>query len=108
MIRNDEKDNLQKLQQDWKQLDEIGENKPTTIADIKEQVMVYQTKQKYVFYKELTIFLFTAVLIMTVFVMSITHAPILFITIQFGAILLAPIILYVLSKRKKREEKVFL
>lgn len=108
MIRNDEKDNLQKLQQDWKQFDEIGEHKPTTIADIKEQVMVYQTKQKHVFYKELTIFLFTAILIMTVFVMCITHAPILFITIQVGAILLAPIILYVLSKRKKREEKVFL
>lgn len=106
MIRRDDQDEIQRLKHDWEQLDELGERSPATIAEIKEQVTVYQAKQKKAFYRELAIFLFTGVFIIGAIVMSIVQAPLLFITIQVGAVVLAPIILYVLSKRKKQEEKV--
>jgi Ca2+/Na+ antiporter len=108
MIRRDDPDEMQKLKHDWEQLDELGEHLPATIAEIKEQVTVYQAKQKKAFYRELAIFLLTAVFIMSAIVMSIVQAPLLFIVLQVGAIFLAPIILYLLSKRKKQEEKVLL
>ena len=106
MKQTDDHEQIQSLQQDWEQLDELGEHWSVTEMEIKSQVKVFQEKQKKKFYKELATFLVTAVFVLSIFIISIVQAPVLFIMIQIGAIFLAPIMFYVLSIKKKQQGKV--
>jgi hypothetical protein len=106
MERNDEY-NIKQLKQDWQQLDELG--KPTVSKmEIKNGLHVYREKKKRVFYKELVIFLCTAIVILSSFTLSFYRAPGLFIAIQVGASILAPLFLLVLFKRKNKKGKILL
>ncbi|MCL7746695.1 YxlC family protein [Halalkalibacter alkaliphilus] len=106
MKRSEDQEHIRKLQQDWKQLDELGDRSSASFAEIKEQLAAYRVKQKQVFFKELIIFLATAVLILSVTLTSLFQAPVIFIVIQAGAVVVAPIIFFVLIRRKKREGAV--
>ncbi|MDT8858768.1 YxlC family protein [Alkalihalobacillus sp. MEB130] len=106
MKRSEEQEQISKLQHDWKQLDELGDRSPASVLQIKELIALQKEKQKRAFYKEVSIFFVTAILLLSVFMMSIVQAPVVFLTVQVGAIVFAPIILYVLVKRKKDEGKV--
>ena len=106
MARNDES-NIKQLKQDWQQIDELGEPS-VSMMEIKNGLHVYQEKKKRTFYKELLIFLCTAFVILSSFTISFLRAPGLFIAIQVGASILAPLLLFVLLKRKNRKGKVLL
>lgn len=106
MVRNDEY-NIKQLKQDWQQLDELGEPSVSTM-EIKNGLHVYREKKKRMFYKELVIFLCTALVILSSFTVSFLRAPGLFMAIQVGATILAPLLLFVLFKRKNRKGKVLL
>ncbi|MFC0469949.1 YxlC family protein [Halalkalibacter kiskunsagensis] len=102
MNHEDQERVIQKLQQDWEQLDELGDRTPSLI-EIKDQIILFEAKKKKAFYKELGLFLLTAVLILSVFVTSVFQAPYMFIVIQVCAIVVAPLVCYVLAKREKKE-----
>ncbi|ARK32357.1 YxlC family protein [Halalkalibacter krulwichiae] len=108
MKQNEEQVHMKKLQQDWKQLDELAENPSVSTIEMKQQLEVYQEKQKQRFYKELIIFFLTAVCMLSFFVISFVQAPLLFIIVEICAIIIGPIVFYVLVKRKKKEGKVLL
>ncbi|MBM4765184.1 YxlC family protein [Bacillus sp. B15-48] len=102
-MKQDDREQIQKLHQDWEQIDELAAHSSTSVINIKEQLADYRAMEKKRFYKELAIFLFTAVFVLTVFALSIVQVPRVFIYIQVGATFLAPIVLFLLFKRKKQE-----
>lgn len=108
MNMKDNQEIVKTLQRDWNQLDELGEQPPVALLEIREQLEALQEQQKKRFYKELIVFLSAAVFILTAVMMSIVQRPVIFIGIQAAASLLAPIVLLALIKRKRREGKVLL
>ena len=104
MERNDEY-NIKQLKQDWQHLDELDQPS-VSIMEIKNELHVYQEKKKRTFYKELVIFLCTAFVILSSFTLSFLRAPGLFVAIQVVASILAPILLFILFKRKNRKGKI--
>ncbi len=106
MCRNDE-ENIKQLKQDWKQLDDLGVQNVSMIQ-IKDKIHLYHEEKKRKFYKELVIFLCVAFVILSAFTLSYLRSPGLFIAIQVGASVLAPLFLFVLAKRKNRKGKVLL
>ena len=106
MVRSDEY-NIKRLKQDWQQLDELDQAS-VSMMEIKNGLHVYQEKKKRTFYKELLIFLCAAFVILSSFTISFLRAPGLFIAIQIGASILAPLLLFVLLKRKNRKGRVLL
>ncbi|MCM3671852.1 YxlC family protein [Mesobacillus maritimus] len=99
---------IEKLKQDWKQLDELAGDPSLSAIEMKQQLEVYQEKQKKRFYKELLMFFATAVLILSCFIISLVQAPILFLVVEIGAMILGPIVYFALVKRKNKEGKVLL
>lgn len=108
MKKKEDEIHLEKLKHDWQQLDELADNKSITAMSVKQQLEVYQEKQKRRFYKELLIFFMTAVCILSVVTISVVQAPGLFVAIEIGASLLGPIVFYILVKRRKKEGKALL
>ncbi|MFZ0445680.1 MAG: YxlC family protein [Bacillus sp. (in: firmicutes)] len=106
MARNDES-NIKQLKHDWQQVDELDQPS-VSMMEIKNGLHVYQEKKKRTFYKELLIFLCAAFVILSSFTISFLRAPGLFIAIQVGASILAPLLLFVLLKRKNRKGRVLL
>ena len=107
-MQKEEQHQLEKLQQDWQQLDELAGHPSISTIEVKQQLAVHQEKQKKGFYKELMIFLMTAVFILSFFIISIVQAPVLFIMIEVCTAILGPIVYFVLVKRKKQEGKILL
>jgi hypothetical protein len=106
MNKRDDQEKLKMLKRDWNQLDELGEDPPAALVEIRKQLDALHEQQRKTFYKELKVFLTTAVFILTVIITSIVQQPVIFIGIQAAASILAPIVLYALMKRKRREGKV--
>ncbi len=107
MNMKEDQEQLNALKRDWKQLDDLGDCSPASLMEMKAQIASFRVKQKKKFYRELYIFLSIAVFILGMIVIGIMKQPSLFIALQAGASLLAPMVLYVLFKRKKQEGKVY-
>ncbi|MFE7064636.1 YxlC family protein [Sutcliffiella sp. NPDC057660] len=103
MSRQDnEKDNtISKLQKDWKQLDELGTPPIPTLETLNEQLYAAKVERKRAFHKELSIFIITALVILTALTAAVLQAPTIFIVTQVSALIVAPIIFYVLTKRNQ-------
>lgn len=100
--QENEKDSvISKLQKDWKQLDEIGTPPIPTLETLNEQLYAAKDERKKAFHKELSIFIITALVILTALTAAVLQAPIIFIVTQVTALIVAPIIFYVLTKRKQ-------
>lgn len=106
-MRKDDETNIKQLMRDWQQLDELSEQS-ISMMEIKNELHLYHEKKKRTFYRELVIFLCTAFVILSTFTISFVRAPGLFITIQIGASVLAPLLLFILFKYKNRKGKVLL
>lgn len=91
---------VSRLQKDWKQLDELGTPPIPTLETLNDQLYVAKVERKRAFHKELSIFIITALVILTAFTAAILQAPTIFIVTQVSALIVAPIIFYVLTKRK--------
>ncbi|OIJ14322.1 hypothetical protein BKP37_08210 [Anaerobacillus alkalilacustris] len=103
MKRRDDQEQIQKLKHDWEQVDKLGGSSSISVIEINNQLKAHEAKQAKKFYKELTLFLFTAVCILSAIIISFVQSPVFFIAIQIGAIFLAPLVLFVLLKRRKQE-----
>lgn len=103
MSRQDiEKDNtISKLQKNWKQLDELGKPPIPTLETLNEQLYAAKVERKRAFHKELSIFIITALVILTALTAAVLQAPIIFIVMQVSALIVAPIVFYILTKRKQ-------
>ncbi|WP_068672149.1 YxlC family protein [Oceanobacillus sp. Castelsardo] len=107
-MKKEEQSQLEKLKLDWKQLDELAENHVLTRLEMKEQLKIYQEKRKKAFLKELILFFVTAVFIISFIIISLVQAPILFLVIEISAIVIGPIVYFVLINRKKKEREAHL
>ncbi|WP_262372633.1 YxlC family protein [Sutcliffiella horikoshii] len=99
-----EKELLTKLHKDWQQLDELGSPPIPTAHQMQEQLHLAKSAKRKAFQKELSIFVITALILLTAFTTAMLQAPMLFIIIQVSAFVLAPIILYFLQKNKAKQE----
>jgi hypothetical protein len=100
---DDRKDHLiSKLQKDWEALDEIG--LPTTPSQkmLKEQLIMAKQEAKRAFHKELSLFIFIALVTLTVLTTAVFQSPIIFIGTQVLALIVAPLIFLLLSRRKSK------
>ncbi|KMJ57329.1 hypothetical protein AB685_18200 [Bacillus sp. LL01] len=106
MNKQDKKENdlLSKLHKDWKQLDELGSPPMPSAQQLQEQLQMAKTAKRKAFQKELGIFLITALLILAAFTTAMLQAPMLFIIIQASALVIAPIIYYLLQKNRSKQE----
>ncbi|QFT87429.1 hypothetical protein FIU87_02095 [Bacillus sp. THAF10] len=92
---------IKKLQNDWKQLEELATPPIPTAQKLQEQLQLSKAKKRKAFQKELGIFIFTAFIILTIFTATILQVPQLFIIIQLSAFIVAPITYYILHKRNQ-------
>ncbi|MBB6446999.1 YxlC family protein [Bacillus benzoevorans] len=94
---------LSRLQIDWKQLDQLGSQPAPGKASIKEQLAMAKAEKRKAFYKELSLFITFALLILTVLITIVFKAPQIFIWTQVLSLVAAPIIFLVLNKRRAKE-----
>ncbi len=99
-----EQELLTKLQNDWQQLDELGSPPIPTAQQMQEQLQLAKSAKRKAFQKELSIFVITALVLLTAFTTAMFQAPMLFIVIQVSAFVIAPIIFYILQKNKAKQE----
>ena len=107
-MKKEEQSKLEKLKLDWKQLDELAVNHALSKLEMKEQLKIYQEKRKKAFLKELIMFFVTAVCILSFCIISLVQAPILFLVIEISAVVIGPIVYFVLTNRKKKEREAHL
>ncbi|MBM7622003.1 hypothetical protein JOC95_003911 [Bacillus tianshenii] len=101
-IQEHDKDSLiSKLQKDWKQLDKLGTPQIPTLETLNEQLYAAKVERKRAFHKELSIFIITALVILTALTAAVLQAPVIFIVMQVTALIVAPLVFYMLSKRKQ-------
>ena len=99
--QKDPKDHLiSQLQKDWKQLDDLELPHAPSTQTLKEQLVIAKVEKRKAFYKELSLFLLLAFLILTALTTIIFQAPFIFMGTQFTALIVAPIIFLFLAKRK--------
>jgi hypothetical protein len=93
---------LTKLQKDWHQLDELASPPIPEARHIQEQLLTAKAATKKAFYKELALFIATALVILTAFTTIVLQAPAIFIVTQVSAIVIAPLVLLLLRKNKQQ------
>lgn len=99
-----DKDLLTRLNQDWKQLDQLGSPPIPTAHQMQEQLHLAKAAKRKAFQKELGMFVITALILLAVFTTVIFQAPKIFLIIQVSTLVLAPIIFYILQKSKAKQE----
>lgn len=99
---------IQHLKKDWNILDSLNVNSSLSKNEIKQQLLQYKALQKKRLYKEVMVFLITAICILSAFAISMFQAPILFIIIQIAALVLGPTLFYVLSRKSNHERDAIL
>ncbi|ART74936.1 hypothetical protein B4U37_02245 [Sutcliffiella horikoshii] len=104
--RQDKKEQelLKKLHKDWQQLDEIGSPPIPTAQQMQEQLTLAKSAKRKAFHKELSMFVITALILLTAFTTAMFQAPILYFVIQVSALVVAPFIFYILQKSKAKQE----
>jgi uncharacterized membrane protein len=98
---------LSRLQTDWQQLEQLGSHSIPGKAAIKEQLAMAKVEKRKAFYKELSLFIMIALLILTALTTIIFKAPLFFIWTQVLSLIAAPIIYLILSKRKTKEASIY-
>lgn len=98
MNDKDEKKIVQHLKQDWQHLDDLGKESFSKV-DMQEQIVMFQQKKKKAFYIESALFLLTAMVILTVVIVSLFQAPVFFLFIQIVASLIVPFGVYFTYKK---------
>jgi Family of unknown function (DUF5345) len=98
---------LSRLQSDWQQLDSLGSQPVPSKTAIKEQLAMAKTEKRKAFYKELSLFIMFALLILTALTTVVFKAPLLFIWTQVLSLIAAPIIFLILSKRRAKEADAY-
>ncbi|WP_404447431.1 YxlC family protein [Sutcliffiella horikoshii] len=99
-----EQELITKLQKDWQQLDELGPPPIPTAQQMQEQLHLAKSAKRKAFQKELSMFVITAIILLTAFTTAMFQAPLLFVIIQVSALVVAPIIFYILQKNKAKQE----
>lgn len=92
------------LQRDWNNLEKLSITEPSSFF-MKEQLQSYQLKKKRAFYKELKLFMITAVLLLSCLSTIAFLTPSTLVIMEVGSIIVAPIIYFILLR--KQERKVF-
>lgn len=98
---------LSRLQSDWQQLDKLGSQPVPGKAALTEQLTIAKAEKRKAFYKELSLFIIFALLILTALITIVFKAPMLFIWTQILSLIAAPIIFLLLSKRKSKEADIY-
>jgi len=106
MSKQDKKEQelLTKLHKDWQQLDELGSPPIPSAQQMQDQLHLAKSAKRKAFQKELSIFVITALILLTAFTTAMFQAPIIYFVIQVSALVVAPTIFYILQKNKAKQE----
>lgn len=97
---------IEGLQKDWNHLENLPIRKEPSSYFMKEQLQNYQLKRKKAFYKELKLFMGTAILLLSCLSIIIAFLALHTIVImEVVSIIVAPIIYFTLMR--KQERKIF-
>ena len=95
---------IRKLLNDWRQVDQLGEERGSIHPlEIKQQLALYQERERKQLAKEIVLFLILAMCVLGSLTVIVLKAPILFIVIQGAVTILGPVVLFTLWKRRKQE-----
>lgn len=102
---NKENEIVKVLKEDWNKIEAIGGTPKITQQEIQEQLHAYKMNRKRAFKKELSLFILTAIFILTLLVTTIVKSVQAIIYIQVCACLIGPIVYVILSKREGKVEQ---
>ncbi|WP_223702081.1 YxlC family protein [Sutcliffiella deserti] len=92
---------IEKLHKDWKHIDDLASPPSPSNEELKEMLVTAKVEARKAFYKELTIFITSAMIILAFLTTAVFQAPMTFIVVQVLAIIIAPIIFVLLYSRKQ-------
>ena len=98
---------ISRLKSDWQQLDGLSSQSAPNKAAIKEQLIMAKTEKRKAFYKELSMFIVFALIILTALTTMVFKAPLIFLWSQVLSLVAAPLIFFVLNKRKAKEGELY-
>nr|WP_295974992.1 YxlC family protein [uncultured Bacillus sp.] len=101
--RDPQENLISQLQKDWEQLDRLGSPSVPSKTALQDHLVMAKLEKRKAFYKELRLFIFIALLILTALITVVFNKPLIFIQIQILSLIAAPIIFLLLNKRKARE-----
>ncbi|WP_400245255.1 DUF5345 family protein [Niallia sp. JL1B1071] len=96
---------IEDLQKDWNHLEYLPIRKEPSSYFMKEQLQNYQLKRKKAFYKELKLFMGTAILLLSCLSIIASLALHTIVIMEVVSIIVAPIIYITLMR--KQERKIF-
>ena len=101
MANDDNKNDmiLQSLKADWKNLDEAASDQNLSSYNIQQQIHLFHQKRRKAFMKELILFIFTAIFLLSLFVTTVFKGFHIAVYIQLFSILAGPIVYLLLTKR---------
>ncbi|MDF1508930.1 YxlC family protein [Robertmurraya sp. DFI.2.37] len=99
-----EKERFTQLKEDWEQLDKLSNHSTPSTHELKEQLIIAKMEQRRAFRKELSLFILTALFILSIFTVAVLKAPVIFILTQIVALIGAPILFFFLKKALRKEE----
>ncbi|WP_141433095.1 YxlC family protein [Bacillus sp. 03113] len=106
MIDENEKEIASILNIELSKVDEKLEPQIPTTNELHQLLMQLKETRKKAFRKELGWFLFSAIFILSFYVMMAAKNPIIFITVQVLAVIVIPIGIFIEKRRQNRKEGV--
>lgn len=94
---------IEDLQKNWNLLENLPISKESSSFFLKEQLQNYQLKRKKAFYKELKLFIITAILLLSSLSFIAFLALHTIVIMEVVSIIVAPIIYFILMRKQEGE-----
>src|SRR5690606_5950312 len=99
---NKENEIVKVLKEDWESLDMIAGAPKMTKHEVYAQLHVFKQNRKRAFRKELTLFILTAIFILSLFVATVLKSVQTLVYMQVIVAVIAPVIYVLLRKRERK------
>ncbi|UTI43801.1 YxlC family protein [Niallia sp. RD1] len=96
---------IKNLQEDWNQLEKLSTSKEPSAFFMKDNLQYYQSRKKKAFYRELKLFIITAIFLLSCLSILAFQTLYIIAIIEVASIIVAPIIYFMLTR--KQEGKIF-
>jgi len=96
---------IKNLQEDWNQLEKLSTSEEPSALFLKDNLQHYQSRKKKAFYRELKLFMITAIFLLSCLSILAFQTLYIIAIIEVASIIVAPIVYFMLMR--KQEGKIF-